>query len=420
MEAESPTVTAVDDPELEQAAVRFFEAAHRGAAAGQKEVELVYGSAAFTLALPPLGEGDRGMVYRVRSHSLEVAEPHGELCLKVAKQQPICRERLLEETMTTDFFLSEGVAVPRIHHMDPIGRFCLKDFIEGESVTSLYLRFSQLSARTQGLILADLERVPRPPPRAVSEAPRLPGQHQPQQHLRAHPEGPVLRPGSVRAHRSGHDPEEELRRVHVREVLERGAPRPHPQVPADRIPAVAGAAGGHHVGARRGEGLRDLPRPQAVRGVPAAQGGAHARVRRRGSGPARGRRRRELLPRPRGRGGGAPRRVHQARLVEPPHRPRLGPGRDGVPAPRAALDDRRRRDALQAHRDRPGALQRADRGAPHRALQADPQHRRHPGRAPARPRPQPREAPRGARRPRRSPRERRHAGPRRSGAPIRR
>lgn len=158
MEAESPTVTAVDDPELEQAAVRFFEAAHKGAAAGQTEVELVYGPAAFTLALPPLGEGDRGMVYRVRSHSLEIAQPHAELCLKVAKQQPVCRERLLEETMTTDFFLAEGVAVPRIHHMDPIGRFCLKDFIEGESVTSLYLRFSQLSARTQGLILADLEK----------------------------------------------------------------------------------------------------------------------------------------------------------------------------------------------------------------------------------------------------------------------
>jgi hypothetical protein len=76
----------------------------------------------------------------------------------VAKQQPVCRERLLEEAMTTDFFLSEQVYVPRIFHLDPLGRFCIKEFVEGESITSLYLRFNDLSVKTQQLILEGLEK----------------------------------------------------------------------------------------------------------------------------------------------------------------------------------------------------------------------------------------------------------------------
>ena len=36
--------------------------------------------------------------------------------------------------------------MPRIHYMDRLGRFAIKDFIDGESITSLYLRFGGLSA----------------------------------------------------------------------------------------------------------------------------------------------------------------------------------------------------------------------------------------------------------------------------------
>lgn len=145
-------------PELEAEAAGFFEDLQRAQAAGLKEVERPLGGAMFGLVLPPLGEGDRGMVYRLHSWSLTLPHAHNALCLKVAKQQPVCRERLLEEQMTTSFFLAEGIAVPRIHYLDPMGRFALKDLIEGESVTSLYLRFGTLTVRTQSLILEGLEK----------------------------------------------------------------------------------------------------------------------------------------------------------------------------------------------------------------------------------------------------------------------
>ncbi len=144
---------------LEEAAIAFFEHVAKAGGQGCPRVDVEYGSARFTLALPPLGEGDRGMVYGLERHSLDLAPARAPLCLKVAKPQPVCRERLLGEVMTTEFFLGEGVAVPRIHYMDPAGRFCVKDRIEGESLTSLYLRFSQLTARTQELVLGDLERL---------------------------------------------------------------------------------------------------------------------------------------------------------------------------------------------------------------------------------------------------------------------
>jgi len=144
-------------PELEDQAVLFFEALKLAADAGVKEVDQPYGGINLGITLPPLGEGDRGIVYPLRAHSLDLPEAKGPLCLKVAKQQPICRERLLEEAMTTAFFLSEQVSVPRIYHMDPLGRFCIKDFVAGESITSLYLRFSELSVKSQQLILEGLE-----------------------------------------------------------------------------------------------------------------------------------------------------------------------------------------------------------------------------------------------------------------------
>jgi hypothetical protein len=158
MNADSPGPLNVDAPELEEQAIAFFQAVEQASAAGSPRVDVTYGGATFTLTLPPLGEGDRGMVYTIESHSLAVPAGHGPLCLKVAKPQPVCRVRLLEEMMTTDYFLAEGVVVPRIYHMDPLGRFAVKDRIEGESITSLYIRFAQLTARAQELILGDLEK----------------------------------------------------------------------------------------------------------------------------------------------------------------------------------------------------------------------------------------------------------------------
>ncbi|MBP7864501.1 MAG: cyclic nucleotide-binding domain-containing protein [Acidobacteria bacterium] len=151
------TMKHLEAPELEEAAVEFFETVQEAAEAGKKSLTVTYGGAELTVGLPPLGEGDRGMVYHLPGHSLPIADPGKPLCLKVAKQQPICRERLLEEAMTTEFFLSENVAVPRIFHLDPLGRYCVKDFIEGESVTSLYMRFDKLTVKTQSLILEGLE-----------------------------------------------------------------------------------------------------------------------------------------------------------------------------------------------------------------------------------------------------------------------
>ncbi len=148
----------IEAPELEVQAVAFFESLQQAADSGVKKVDQPYGQVTLGITLPPLGEGDRGIVYPLRHHSLPLPDPQVPLCLKVAKQQPVCRERLLEEAMTTDFFLSEQVYVPRIFHLDPLGRFCIKEFVEGESITSLYLRFNDLSVKTQQLILEGLEK----------------------------------------------------------------------------------------------------------------------------------------------------------------------------------------------------------------------------------------------------------------------
>jgi len=157
MTANPPPDLPLDAPELERDAVTFFEELQKAGAAGDTTAAVRYAGATLALKLPPLGEGDRGMVYKVKSTDLDLAGADGPLVAKVAKQQPVCRERLLEEAMTTGFFLSEGVAVPRIYHMDPLGRLAVKEFVEGESVTSLYLRFNDLSAATQRLLLENLE-----------------------------------------------------------------------------------------------------------------------------------------------------------------------------------------------------------------------------------------------------------------------
>ncbi len=84
MEPEVRGPEKVDPSGLEDAAARLFEGLLQASRAGQKEADVEYGGARMTVVLPPLGEGDRGVVYRLRSHSLEVRHPHGPLCVKVA------------------------------------------------------------------------------------------------------------------------------------------------------------------------------------------------------------------------------------------------------------------------------------------------------------------------------------------------
>lgn len=155
---QNPTPLTREVLQMEEQAVALFEALTKAAAGGRDELRFVYAGADFTLGLPPLGEGDRSLVYPLRSCSLELPQCKTRLCIKVAKQQQICRQCLLEEVPTTDFFASRGVSVPRIMHMDPAGRFAVKEFIEGESITSLYLRFNTLSLKAQSLILDSLRR----------------------------------------------------------------------------------------------------------------------------------------------------------------------------------------------------------------------------------------------------------------------
>jgi CRP-like cAMP-binding protein len=158
MANEPHPIPGYDAPELETEAVAFFEALQAAAESGHSEARIQYGSMELTLGLPPLGEGDRSLVYPlVKASALEMAHD-GPLCIKVAKQTPICRQRLLEEDRTTQFFLSQGIRVPRILHTDSLGRFSVKEYIEGESITALYLRFSELSIRAQSQVLEDLER----------------------------------------------------------------------------------------------------------------------------------------------------------------------------------------------------------------------------------------------------------------------
>lgn len=153
-----PNDIGLDPAQLEEGAVAFFETMQQAGESGGKEVAVSYGSAEFMLGIPPLGEGDKGLVYPIKSTSINLSGSEGKICLKVAKQQQVCRDLLLEESMSTDFFLSEQVAVPRIHYMDPQGRFAIKEQIDGESITSLYLRFNNLSIQAQSLILKRLEQ----------------------------------------------------------------------------------------------------------------------------------------------------------------------------------------------------------------------------------------------------------------------
>ena len=104
------------------------QALQQAAAAGLRSIKQSYGGVTLSLGLPPLGEGDRGIVYPLQGDTTGLPPGLGPLCLKVAKQQPVCRERLIEEGMTTDFFLSEDIYVPKIYYLDPLGRFLRQGF----------------------------------------------------------------------------------------------------------------------------------------------------------------------------------------------------------------------------------------------------------------------------------------------------
>jgi CRP/FNR family transcriptional regulator, cyclic AMP receptor protein len=143
--------------ELEMQTVAFFESLHQKTVSGLKEADITYGDARMTLGLQPIGEGDRSLVYSLRSISLGLPDARGPLCLKVAKQQQICRDLLLQEGRTTELFRAEGIVVPRIYHLDAAGRFAVKEFVDGESITSLYMRFNALSLKAQKLVLRGLE-----------------------------------------------------------------------------------------------------------------------------------------------------------------------------------------------------------------------------------------------------------------------
>ena len=115
MTMEKKPLKKFEAPELEDQAVLFFEGLQQAADSGLKEIDQTYGGVTLGISLPPLGEGDRGIVYPLRAHSLTLPEARGSLCLKVAKQQPICRERLLEEAMTTEFLpFRTGVRPPNL------------------------------------------------------------------------------------------------------------------------------------------------------------------------------------------------------------------------------------------------------------------------------------------------------------------
>jgi len=74
----------------------FFESLHQAAAAGFKETKQAYGGVTLGINLLLWRGGSRHRLSAALPFA-HLPETRGALCLKVAKQQPICRERLLEE-----------------------------------------------------------------------------------------------------------------------------------------------------------------------------------------------------------------------------------------------------------------------------------------------------------------------------------
>ena len=72
MTPDVPDSRSLDAPELEEEALAFFQTVEAASKLNSPRIELACGPARFTLTLPPLGEGDRGIVYTLESQSLDL------------------------------------------------------------------------------------------------------------------------------------------------------------------------------------------------------------------------------------------------------------------------------------------------------------------------------------------------------------
>jgi hypothetical protein len=84
----------------------------------------------YTVILPRIGEGENGLVYDYQGNSNAV--------LKIAKPRPYSRDHLKDEFEATEFFMKQGVPVPRILLSDPYGSFMIKERLAGESLARAY------------------------------------------------------------------------------------------------------------------------------------------------------------------------------------------------------------------------------------------------------------------------------------------
>jgi hypothetical protein len=86
----------------------------------------------YNVRLPKMGEGENGVVY-------EYTEDVGSV-LKIAKPRSYSRDHLKMEHEVTRLFESRGIPIPRIVDADPLGRFMIKEKLEGESLAKIYDR----------------------------------------------------------------------------------------------------------------------------------------------------------------------------------------------------------------------------------------------------------------------------------------
>jgi hypothetical protein len=134
------TRTEVADPGFQEEAAAFFHALEQAKDVGLKAAQIAYGGAEFTLQVPPVGEGDRGIVYKLPQHSLSLPKARGPLCLKVARPSPSVRRLLGADD--DGLLLSEGVRVPVIIPGRE-GRFAVKGLHRQRVRDQLNRRFDQ-------------------------------------------------------------------------------------------------------------------------------------------------------------------------------------------------------------------------------------------------------------------------------------
>jgi hypothetical protein len=84
----------------------------------------------FVVILPKIGEGENGIVYDYQGNAQAV--------LKIAKPRAYSRDHLRDEFESTEFFIKQGIPVPRILLSDPYGSFMIKERLAGESLARIY------------------------------------------------------------------------------------------------------------------------------------------------------------------------------------------------------------------------------------------------------------------------------------------